>query len=90
MACYRSQIPLCFKRPYDEEARGFFGDCAAPGSTEERIAVHAFVQGLERRMAPHVSELQRATEPPPGFRKHWRWLTTARPLPAGFQSTVGP
>jgi len=50
---------------------------AAPGSTEERIAVHAFVQGLERRMAPHVSELQRATEPPPGFRKHWRWLTTA-------------
>jgi hypothetical protein len=48
-----------------------------PGSAEERTTVHAFVRQLELRIAPDVSELWRLTEPPPGSRKHWRWLTTA-------------
>ncbi len=48
-----------------------------PGSLEEREAAHAFVEQIERRVAPDVTELFRATEPPPGFQKHWRWLTTA-------------
>jgi 1-acyl-sn-glycerol-3-phosphate acyltransferase len=48
-----------------------------PGSLEERTAVYAFVGQIERRVAPDVSELLRETEPPPGFHKHWRWLTTA-------------
>jgi 1-acyl-sn-glycerol-3-phosphate acyltransferase len=49
----------------------------AEGSREERDVVHAFVSDLERTMAPHVSELFERAEPPPTFRKRWRWLTTA-------------
>ena len=47
------------------------------GTAQEHDAVHAFVSELERTMAPHVTELFRRTEPPPSFRKRWRWLTSA-------------
>jgi len=47
------------------------------GTPEEHDAVHGFVSDLERLMAPHVTELFRRSEPRPGFRKRWRWLTRA-------------
>jgi 1-acyl-sn-glycerol-3-phosphate acyltransferase len=47
------------------------------GSESERHAAHRFVRDLGDAMAPHVEALRLATEPPPSFRKRWRWLTTA-------------
>ncbi len=47
------------------------------GDEQHRAAAHALVRDLGETMAPHVADLLRATEPPPTFRKRWRWLTTA-------------
>jgi 1-acyl-sn-glycerol-3-phosphate acyltransferase len=67
----RRRVAVRFLEPFAAPAVGL------PGSAEERTTVHAFVRQLELRIAPDVSELWRLTEPPPGSRKHWRWLTTA-------------
>lgn len=61
------------------EAQRAPGSIGAPplGSREERVAAHELVDRLALTMAPHVTELFRATEPPARFNKRWRWLTTA-------------
>lgn len=56
---------------------GAAADAVADDGRAERVAAHAFARELSERMAPHVTQLLHATEPPPGFRKRWRWLTSA-------------
>lgn len=48
-----------------------------PWSPEERAAAHRIVTALHARTAAPVAAAHRATEPAPGTRKRWRWLTTA-------------
>jgi 1-acyl-sn-glycerol-3-phosphate acyltransferase len=43
----------------------------------EREAAHAVVAALHTLTAKDVAEAHRATEPPPGTVKRWRWLTHA-------------
>lgn len=44
-------------------------------SPTERRAARAFTATLEALMAPHVTALHLAAEPPDGARRPWRWLT---------------
>lgn len=46
-------------------------------SPDERAAAHRIVTALHALTAEPVADAHQATEPPPGSRKHWRWLTTA-------------
>jgi 1-acyl-sn-glycerol-3-phosphate acyltransferase len=48
-----------------------------PWSTAERAAAHRFVAALHAATADPIAASHRATEPPSGRRKQWRWLTTA-------------
>lgn len=48
-----------------------------PGSRAEREAAQAIVTALAEQTAGPVAEAHRATEPPPGARKRWLWLTHA-------------
>ena len=48
-----------------------------PWSSAERRAAHRLTLALHERTADAVAEAYRATTPPPGTRKRWRWLTTA-------------
>ena len=63
-------------------ARGLAGldDAEAPPepwSAEERAAAHRIVEALHALTAGPVERAHLATEPAPGSRKRWRWLTTA-------------
>ena len=49
----------------------------APETPEEREAAHRIAARLHALSAAAVAEAHRATEPPPGRRKRWRWLTDA-------------
>lgn len=49
----------------------------APWTAAERQAARAIVTALHARMAGPVSAAHAASEPPPGARKRWRWLTIA-------------
>jgi 1-acyl-sn-glycerol-3-phosphate acyltransferase len=48
----------------------------APGSDEERHAVHRLLLGLAERVAADVAEVHARSEPPPGTKKRGRFLTT--------------
>lgn len=48
-----------------------------PWTRAEREAAHRIVAQLHARTAEPVLAAHRATEPPVGTRKRWRWLTTA-------------
>jgi hypothetical protein len=48
-----------------------------PGSRAERNAARAIAAALRAQTAGPVDAAHRATEPPPGTRKRWRWLTHA-------------
>lgn len=45
--------------------------------TDEREAAHAVATALHALTAEAVAEAHRATEPPPGTARRWRWLTHA-------------
>lgn len=49
----------------------------APGSAEERDAVHRLLRGLAEIVADPVRDAHERAEPPPGTRKPGRFLTTA-------------
>jgi len=49
----------------------------AAWSPAERAAAHRIVRALSALVAGPVATAHRATEPAPGTRKPWRWLTTA-------------
>ena len=48
-----------------------------PWTADERRAARAIVDRLHVRLAEPVAAAHAASEPPPGTRKRWRWLTTA-------------
>ncbi len=45
--------------------------------TDEREAAHAVAAALHALTVDAVADAHRATEPAPGIRKRWRWLTHA-------------
>lgn len=49
----------------------------APWTPDERAAAHAVAARLHELTAPAVAVAHRATDPPPGTRRRWRWLTGA-------------
>jgi hypothetical protein len=48
----------------------------APGTDEERHAVHRLLMALAERVEADVAEVHARSEPPPGARKRGRFLTT--------------
>lgn len=52
-------------------------DLVPPGLTDERETAHAVAAALHALTAAEVADAFRATEPPPGTRKRWPWLTRA-------------
>ena len=48
-----------------------------PGTNEERELAGVITHRLQALVAGPVAELHARSEPPPGTRKRWRWLTTA-------------
>ena len=48
-----------------------------PGTPEERQLAGVITHRLEALVTAPVAELLARSEPPPGTRKRWRWLTTA-------------
>lgn len=48
-----------------------------PWSSAERAAAHRITMALHELTAGPVLAAHRATEPLPGAKRHWRWLTTA-------------
>ncbi|HEX5148215.1 MAG TPA: 1-acyl-sn-glycerol-3-phosphate acyltransferase [Candidatus Limnocylindrales bacterium] len=61
------------------ELAGLTADAALPEpwTPAERDAAHRIVRALHARTAEPIAAAHRATEPPAGVRKRWRWLTTA-------------
>jgi 1-acyl-sn-glycerol-3-phosphate acyltransferase len=59
------------------ELAGLAGDdpLPEPDSPGERDAARTMVEALHVRTVEAVAEAHRATEPPPGTRRHWSWLT---------------
>jgi 1-acyl-sn-glycerol-3-phosphate acyltransferase len=53
------------------------GPLPAPWSSAERAVAHRIATALHERTAPVIATAHRASEPPPGTRKRWRWLQTA-------------
>jgi 1-acyl-sn-glycerol-3-phosphate acyltransferase len=48
-----------------------------PGTPEERDLAASITHRLQALVAGPVADAHARAEPPPGTRKHWRWLTTA-------------
>ncbi|HEY7589568.1 MAG TPA: lysophospholipid acyltransferase family protein [Candidatus Limnocylindrales bacterium] len=47
-----------------------------PGTPEERDAAARMTERLQELTAGPVADAHERAEPPPGTRKHWRWLTS--------------